>query len=65
MIKEIGKLLFGLCMFGGFILALGTAGSSDLNLIDLEAITVRLYIALGMFVGGFIGLKICGFKYVQ
>ena len=36
----------------GFVLALGTAGASDADLIGMEEIFTRLLIALFMIVGG-------------
>ena len=36
----------------GFLVTLGTAGSSDLNLIGIESATGRCFIGMGMMVGG-------------
>lgn len=37
----------------GFILALVTAGSSDVGTICIDVIIVRIFIALAMVIGGF------------
>ena len=39
----------------GFIFALGTAGSSDVGAISEEKLYIRLAVAVGMVVIGFIG----------
>ena len=36
----------------GFILALGTAGASDVGIICFDTIIFRVFIALAMMVGG-------------
>lgn len=39
----------------GFILALGTAGSSDVGVIGEQELYIRIAVAVGMVVIGFIG----------
>lgn len=63
MLKKVCHWFFGLCMFAGFVVMLGTFGSSDLNLIDFETILVQSGIALALILFGFIGLKLSAWEY--
>lgn len=56
----LGKLvnwLSGLCMVIGFIIAIGTAGSADLELINFTTLAIRSGIGVLLIVGGFIGFQ--------
>lgn len=46
MFKKILTTVFGLSIGAGFLLVLGTAGSSDLNLIDFKTILIQSGIGL-------------------
>ena len=65
MLKKVFHWIFGLCMFIGFVLMVGTAGSSDLNLIDWDTILKQSLIALILMTVGFIGLKLSGWEYID
>lgn len=54
------NIFFGLCMLAGFVIILGTAGSSDLGLIDFKAILVQGLIGLGVMGVGYFGLRLTG-----
>lgn len=58
MFKKILTTVFGLSIGAGFLLVLGTAGSSDLNLIDFKTILIQSGIGLVLVWIGFKGLKI-------
>lgn len=57
MFKKILTVLFGLSIGAGFLIVLGTAGSSDLNLIDFKTILIQSAIGVALVWIGFIGLK--------
>lgn len=58
MCKKILTVLFGLSIGVGFFIVLGTAGSSDLNLIDFKTIIIQGAIGVALVWIGFIGLKV-------
>lgn len=49
---KVWRFTCGLTAFFGFMVMLGTAGSSDLDLIPFAQIVKQSLIGLGMFVGG-------------
>lgn len=55
--KKFLTTVFGICMALGFLLMIGSAKSSDLELIDFETLIVRSCIGLVIWVIGFIGIK--------
>ena len=65
MLKKVFHWIFGLCTFAGFFVAFGTAGSSDLNLIDFDRLVVQYGIALALMLIGFVGLKLSGWEYID
>lgn len=62
--KRFLHKVFGLCMLGGFVTILGTAGASDLNLIDVNTLLVRGCIGVGLLLIGYVGLKATNWKYI-
>ena len=54
------NIFFGLCMLAGFVILLGTAGSSDLGLIEFKTIVVQGLIGLGISGVGYLGLRLTG-----
>lgn len=58
MIKKILKVLFGVTVGAGLLVVLGTAGSSDLGLIDWTTVLVRSVIGVGLVLVGLGGFKI-------
>lgn len=50
--KRIWRTACGTVAFLGFMLMLGTAGSSDLDLIPFSQILIQSGIGLAMFAGG-------------
>lgn len=56
MILKIAKFIAGLISVIGFFYILGTAGSSDLNLIPFNEIVCRSLIGLTLFAGGFFSI---------
>lgn len=52
----MSKYIFGCFMLIGAILILVTAGASDLDLISIKEIALRLLIGIGLLVVGFRGL---------
>lgn len=56
MARKIYKTVCGTICFLGFMLLIGTAGASDLNLIDFPQIVWQVSLGLAMFaVGGTLG----------
>ena len=58
MLKRVLSVISGLSLLAGFVLLLGTAGSSDLELIEFNTVLVRGGIAAALMLGGFFGVKI-------
>lgn len=56
--RKVWRYTFGTVAFLGFVLLIGTAGSSDLDLIPFSQIVTQSAIVLAMFGGG---LAIGGF----
>jgi len=54
------NVFFGLCMVAGFVIILGAAGSSDLDLIGFNEILVRGLTGLGVSGVGYFGLRLTG-----
>lgn len=63
--KKVFNCIFGLCMFAGFFVLFGTAGSSDLNLLDFKRFLIQSIIGTALAVIGFIGLKLSGWEYID
>lgn len=59
------KKFLGLSMFIGFLLMIGTAGSSDLGLISFERLVIRMCLGIIMITGGYIGLKLSNWEYID
>lgn len=56
------RRLSGLAMLVGFALLLGAAGSADI--MAVQSLIIRSIIGLGIFLGGFVGLKASGSDFV-
>lgn len=65
MLKKVFHWIFGLCMFAGFVVMVGTAGSSDLNTIDFKTALVYSLIGLALMFIGFVGLKLSEWEYID
>lgn len=65
MLKKVFHWIFGLCMFAGFVVMVGTVGSSDLNTIDFKTALVYSLIGLALMFIGFVGLKLSGWEYID
>lgn len=63
MIKKLIIKILQLQMLAGFILMVGTAGSSDLNLISWSQIVTQSLISLGLMGLGFVGIKLEEYFY--
>lgn len=48
---------FGFCVIAGLLIILGTFGSADLGLLDMDGIVARGVIGLLLLVLGYIGLS--------
>lgn len=65
--KQLRKLVqrvSGLMVLSGLIAILGAAGSSDLNLIDFNALLVRGGIGVILLLIGYSGLKVTNWKHI-
>ena len=62
--KRFLHKVFGLCMLGGFVTILGTAGASDLNLVTFNELLLRGVIGAGLLLIGYVGLKASNFKHI-
>jgi hypothetical protein len=58
MFKKIITTVSVLSMVSGFILVLGTAGSADLNLIDIGTLIARGFVGVILTGFGFVGLTV-------
>lgn len=56
------RKIFGLCLFIGFFILIGTAGSSDIETISFEQMIIQGVIGLVFLIGGFFGLKEIGWE---
>lgn len=65
MIKKVLRKFFGLCLVSGIVLAIGTAGVSDINSIDFKSMIIQCLIALALIVFGFIGLALSEWQYIN
>lgn len=65
MLRKICHWIFGLCMFAGFIVMVGTAGASDCELITFSQIVKQTVIALVLMLVGFYGLKFTDWEYID
>lgn len=63
MIKKLIIKILQLQALAGFILMIGTAGSSDLNLISWSQIVTQSLISLGLMGLGFVGIKLEEYFY--
>lgn len=61
--KNVVHIIFGLMMIAGFVMILGAAGSSDLDLIGFNEILVRAFTGLGVLGVGYFGLRLTGAKF--
>lgn len=55
--KKFFKLILAVCVVVGFFFILGTAGSSDLDLIDESTAIMQSGIGIALLFGGAVGLK--------
>lgn len=58
MLKKLSSWFFGTIVFIGFMFMIMTIGASDLDLISLKEICIRVSIALGVMSFGAIGFKL-------
>ena len=65
MLRKVCHWIFGLCMFAGFIVMVGTAGASDLELIDWNTILKQSVISLVLMFVGYIGLRLSDCEYID
>lgn len=65
MLRKCLSIIFKLSLVIGFILIVGTAGSSDLDLISIESLVIRMSIGVLLMAFGFIGLKLSAVEYVR
>ena len=56
MIKKIFRILCGLVILVGIFIVIGTAGSSDLGLIDTTAVIERTTLGILLVASGWFGL---------
>jgi hypothetical protein len=63
--KKMLLKLSGLSFIGGLLLALWTAGKSDINALDFNSIVIRGAIATALIVIGYIGLKVNKWEYLD
>ena len=57
--------LFGVIFAVGLFVLIGTAGSSDLGMIDTGTSVVRCLIGFALMFGGIVGLKASGMERVE
>ena len=55
--KKLLRLILAVCIVTGYFLILGTAGSSDLNLIDGNTALAESGKGIALVLGGAVGLK--------
>lgn len=55
--KKFLTTVFGICMAIGFVLIIGSAGSSDLELIDFKTLLIQSGLGLALTGIGFIGIR--------
>ena len=65
MLRKVLHKVFGLCGFAGFMLAVGTAGSSDCELISISQMTIQCGIAVVLMLICYFGLKLTDYEYVD
>lgn len=65
MVKKVLNTIFVLSMVIGFIIVAGTAGSSDLGLIDLKTLVVHGIVGVAFMLFGFTGFKICDLELMD
>lgn len=58
--KKIVSRISVILTLAGFILALGTAGAADLDLIELNVIVTRIAISAALMLSGWFGLEATG-----
>lgn len=64
MLRKFCHWFFGLCMLVGMVLIIGTAGSSDLNLLDWNTLLKQSGIAMTLVIVGFVGLKLSKWEHM-
>lgn len=65
MVKKVLHTIFGLSVLAGIILMIGTAGSSDLELIGFEELVVQSSKGLIIMLGGISGLWLSGWRFEE
>lgn len=63
MIKKFTIKILQFQFFAGFLLMVSTAGSSDLNMISFSQIVNQSFIALGLMLVGYVGIKMEEYYY--
>ena len=63
--KKLIHIVFGLILLAGFIVLLGTAGTSDVETVTFGFVASRCLISLVLMSLGFFGLKFTGCKYIN
>lgn len=63
MIQKIIWVFGFLSMTVGWFLIMGTAGASDLHLLDFKTVLIRGGLGAFMMIMGYINLRIYGFKF--
>lgn len=64
MLRKCLSIIFKLSVLIGLLLVIGTAGSSDLGLIDIESLAIRMGVGIFLVAFGFIGLKLLNVEYM-
>lgn len=65
MITKVLHKIFGLSVLAGIILMIGTAGSSDLDLIGFEELVVQSSKGLIIMLVGMSGLWLSGWRFEE
>lgn len=65
MVKKVLHKIFGLLVLAGIVFMLGTAGSSDLELIGFEELVVQSCKGLIIMLVGISGLWLSGFRFEE
>lgn len=61
--KKLIKVVSGWIVFFGFVYLIGSAGASDLEIINVTEFMIRGVIGLLIVFIGLIGLKIGGYRF--
>lgn len=61
--KKLIKVVSGWIVFFGFVFLIGSAGASDLEVINAIEFMIRGVVGMLMILIGLIGLKIGGYRF--